>query len=855
MAAAQAGLTRRPRTRSSAARALAAAVVLLLALGLALPGAMPVRAQSPAATASPPPLPAPLPAPPSPTPNPNTGASPPGNVAGLPGTTTGPAPRGTPGPAGPASGAAGGSGADVDQKHLTITADHSDEIEFGDQAGVLVGEGHVHVHWRGYDVTSDRATWDDRHQIATFENNVVMNNGAETVYADYVWLNVATGEFNAREARTVVPEQLVQPNLLQPLRISGREVTHQGNVMTARDGVLTTCDYPDPHYRIGFALAILIPNRRLTLRDAIFYDSRDLPVLRIGYLSIPLSDRVRYTYLPQVGYDDEEGYYIKTAIGYTGSKQLPEGIFRLDLMSKLGVGLGIDQAYKFGRDVVGSFIIYGLQDRGTDTNDFNGRLNHQERFGDTILSLTSDFQNDSYTSISPQSKTQLSTVTVTRNVGASNTNLTLNLSDSSFAGLNSSSSLTYALDQTEKVSGFGNVSLKLNGSRDDSDTSDVLTSGAGTSNVRTEELGDLEATGRVGLFDLSMTVTKNLLSSVVSQESGQNTVMSDFSGTERLPDVTLGTDSRRLDILQGFPTKFVVGFGELIDGPPEDRVETERALFDVDMTPTYALTRGGRLSLSENGDFRQLFYSTEDAAQYILTDQTQLTQKFSARDSLSLTYGYLRPYGGEPIGFTVDETGSNNNVGANYTLTGGSAKVTLLTGYDVQAAHDEQLPVSDRDPWQDLSAQVALRASDKLQSAFTGTYDWNHGHLLTATNHTRIKSFHGPSLDVTLNYDPLTSRFSQITGTLETPLFRPDVGVSAYTSYNGITDRFDYEIFSLTKDYHDYQISIGYQNQPYGYRSQEGFNVSIRLKALPTFSQAPGGQFGSALDTGSSPVF
>jgi hypothetical protein len=748
------------------------------------------------------------------------------------------------------------------QKQLTITADRvhaEDAPSAGREKGRIIGEGNVRLEWRGYTVTCERATYDPNTRIATFETNVVLETGSQTVYADGVSLDLRSQEFSTVNGRTVVPPALVGANLLEPLRVSGQNISRKGTVTTAHDGFLTTCDFPNPHYKIGFRQADIFPKKRIVLRDATIY-RYDKALVRVRYLVIPIVNRVSYSYLPLFGRNDEEGYFIKTALAYVGSTALPEGILRLDLMQKKGVGIGIDQAYRFSANSIGTFVVYSLKDQNRDVQNLNWRLNHQQRLGEVRLGITSDGQNNSYNSISSDSQTRTSTITANRNIGPSSTSITLNLGNNNFGSTSSSNNTNYSLQQTQTFGSGSNVTARLTGANNES-SSYTVTDGVstlGSRNIRREQLGDLRATGRAGIFDVALAANKNFLSRSTIQSGTADPVNSDyFSGIERLPDVSLSTDSTRFGgFLRSLPTRVTFGLGQFVDGTPGARISTDRALFDLNTTPKpISLTPGGRLSLQASGGFRQTVY-TKDAAQYVLTNQMQLTQKFSSIDSLNFTYGYLRPYGGQPIGFRYDQTGANNNLGANYTLNGGSVKATLLTGYDLQRAGDNSLPDGvSRNPWQNLSAQLGLRASDIFQTRFTATYDWNHGKLLDATNRFRIRSFNGPSLDTSIRYDPNTRKFSQIIGSIQTPLFSRDANFTAYAGYNGNTRRYDYKNFSFTRSFHDYELTFNYNDQPYGLRTQKGFSVSFRLKALPAFSQTAGGQYGTGLDIGTGPVF
>jgi hypothetical protein len=106
-----------------------------------------------------------------------------------------------------------------------------------------------------------------------------------------------------------------------------------------------------------------------------------------------------------------------------------------------------------------------------------------------------------------------------------------------------------------------------------------------------------------------------------------------------------------------------------------------------------------------------------------------------------------------------------------------------------------------------------------------------------------------------VRYKPDTRKFAQITGALETPLPK-DFYLLTLAGYNGTSNRFDYRQIALTKSLHDYEVTFGYIDQPFGgYRAERGFTFSVRLKAFPAAMQNTTGQFGTALDTGLGEVF
>ncbi|MDX1933096.1 MAG: hypothetical protein SFU56_10865 [Capsulimonadales bacterium] len=744
----------------------------------------------------------------------------------------------------------------VPERNLLII-ENADRSEIEEDRRLL--SGNVRLRYNGYHVASDRAVYQPRRRLLTFEGRVVLNTGQQIVYADGVTLNTRTREFTAREARTIIPTELLAPNVLQPVLLQGRVLERKGDIYTALDGVLTTCDFPNPHYKVGFRQADFIPNNRIVLRDSTLYRYQT-KIVRIRYLVIPVRETNRASIPPNVGRTEEEGYFIKFGLNYLLSEILP-GLLRFDLMEKKGIGVGFDQAYRLSATGAGVAALYSLNDRNRGVQNLNGRFNHQQYIGDTTASLTTEFQNNSYQSITADSKNANSTLTLTRNIDNHDTNLSVTQTSSDYTNSRSGTT-TYTLTQTEQFGGSNRVTLRLNGS----DTTNRSLGLVTTTSGRTEQSADLQANLRMGIFDTVLKANRNLKLTQKGESGGSAA----FSGTQRLPDLSVSTESDRFGksgTLSGFlrriPASYSLGYGRFLEnvssfvsGSTQTRaVTTGRFLFGF--TPrdkTVPLTPGGNLSLQLAGNFQQTVYR-EDAAQYILTGRSNLVQRLGDRSTLNFAYNYLRPYGGSPLEFRLDQTGTTNNLNANLTVETYRTRLSLVTGYDILEARSDSVTGVRKTPWQNLALQLGLRPSPVLQTRFTTAYDINTGTLLDVTNRTRIRGNGGFALDTGIRFDPRRYRFPQITEVLTVPLFSRDLKLSALTGYNGVTYRFDYKQFYLTQSFHDYELLFSYVDQRYGFRTERGFNVAFRLKAFPALRPQTTGQYGTPLDTGTGESF
>jgi hypothetical protein len=720
--------------------------------------------------------------------------------------------------------------------------------------GIRQATGDVRFSYRGYKVRCDRAVFDDNARIATLEGAIRLESDQQTVFAEKVTINVDTRNFSAQTGRTTLAPSQIGQNLLQPLEIWGASVTREGEILRAKDGYLTTCDEPDKHYKIGFKEATVYPKRQVVLKGATVY-IEDKAVLRIGHLTIPITEEIRYSWLPLFGRTNEEGYFVKAVVGYGLGKTLP-GLLRVDWMEKKGIGLGFDQAYRAGNVAAGTATLYTLRDRSRKVNNLSGRLNHEQRLSDSLsLRINSDFQNNSYQSVSSDSSTRNTTLSLNQTGQSVQTALTANLTGSN-SGTSKSAGTNYSFTQTRRIGERGNLNLRLTGSDSDS------TFGSGETaqtTGRTEQQAEVRASGEAGSFRYELAANKQFLA---RQRSGSgSTPAVGFSGTERLPELTLTAEPNKLGRLgKAFPARLTLGVGKFIEpqftGGIASKQSVERYLIAADLPgKTLPLTEGGRLSLNVTGSFRQFLYPAEKAALYALNNNSQLSLKLGERSTLNLSYGYLRPYGGLPVGFRLDQTGSNNNLSLNLSRETGKGRLNLITGYDIQRAQGEVLGGGRRNPWQNMAVQASLRPSAAFQTRFTGAYDINSDKLIDLTNRSRWRYGDSFGLDLGLRYDPRTGKIAQVTETLSSWLFSRQTRLGLGSSYNGLTGRFDYKNFALSHRYHDYEITLSFLDQPFGFRSEKGFNLGIRLLAFPTPQTNTSGRFGTAIDTGLGEIF
>ncbi len=150
---------------------------------------------------------------------------------------------------------------------------------------------------------------------------------------------------------------------------------------------VTTCDNPRAGYHITGKTITYYPGSKLVITDAILWLGA-AAVFFLPRIVIPLRQVVNETqrpsYFPQVGYDQYEGAWIKTQLGF-GKNQYYYGYYTLNYYTKVGLGLGYNATFakRNGRRN-GTVAFYEIRDRRSQTSTYNLQAQENENFSKTL---------------------------------------------------------------------------------------------------------------------------------------------------------------------------------------------------------------------------------------------------------------------------------------------------------------------------------------------------------------------------------------------------------------------------------------------------------------------------------------
>lgn len=692
--------------------------------------------------------------------------------------------------------------------------------EFGREGQNVSMSGNVEFLTRGYRVRCDRVTGNLRTQVFTAEGNVVVTGNGTVVFGDRVTVDALNESYVAERAESQVEPDLLQNRLTDKLYVSGKLSAGTRLLTHTQDGLITTCDYDDPHYGIQARDLEVRTGKRAIFRDAKL-KILGKTVLQVPYLVIPLEDRTQRN-LPYFGYTDDEGYFVKNiyTVPINGSSYL---VTHEDYMTKLGLGLGGDYSYQFP-NAAGVARLYKIFGSAKTLNFSN---THRQAFRWGSVTLDNDYQKDNY--LTAPGQTLMNTrASVTYNglfEDRAITKLTLNR-NANDAPSYSSTNQTLGLSDNRRFGTF----------RTDTQLNYLTTSsGSGSTSTETERaqvrfLGSQE----VGLGTAQLQYQRTI-------PIGETR---NFLGTSDLtPVLSFQSDSRRLlgaEDGRRFPFRTEVSWGQYADARTKN--QTERTAFSFAFNKNSPSNQ--RLTLDTSANFRQGIYS-DDTAQYVLGFNENIRYRFGADTGFNIRYGYLRPYGYSPL--SIDSTGQTNFLSGDLNVRPlRSLLLGAQTGYDLLRLKRSEIA------WQQLGLRSEWTPRDGILVRGLYTYD-TYDQVFSQLRFDVSAYGREARANFNAQYDGKQHTWSAFNGSIDGLRFGR-VKLAALFSYNGYLKQFETKQYAITYDLHCAEAVLAVQENNFGFRPGRQIYFLLRIKALPfdiPFGTGTRGQ-GVGLGTGTN---
>ena len=677
----------------------------------------------------------------------------------------------------------------------------------------VVATGNVKASYRDYTITAESVEADLQTNIAVFKGKVKLATKQQVVDGENLTLNLKTKEWSLENASSQIEPSVFQGQTTGRAFIHTTALSGDEKNLKLTAGTLTTCDLEHPHYYFSAKELDIYPESKIIARKVSMF-GLDKRLFSLNALVIPIRG-FRHNLMPQIGSSAEEGMFLKTAYAYT-AKENAQGFLKLDLMQRRGIGTGIEHYYQMPSGS-GQVSLYYLRDKEIGGNNITGRIEHNQRLGAVDVNLVSSYRTNNYLYY-PSTTSQDWQVALAHATPKGNTALTF--SNDSVRGYGTTKSSVSSLRHTQQfsknLSGFFSMDMRKY-------------SATGMEADDRELESSLELRQREDKYDLSLVMSKR-----IDLDDDEYTGDDFYSNLDRLPELTLDTDSYRMGKnFLGLPSRLSLSYGKYREWPSD--VSKNRFLLQWDVLGQ-TVELGNRSDLNLTAGIRQAYY-TSDEAQYVTKFGSVLTTRYNDYLKTRFTYNYQRPEGFSP--FRFDYMGKYNYLRAvmDYQKEK-QLRWSLSTGYDFNR---------DQNNWQDLSLRLTAMPNSNYGFSISTGYDLNRSKWRSLISRMQVSVPEKIDFELGSRYDIEKGRLNLARGRVDLHIGKK-WRIEGLTSWNGMTKKFDYKSFRLTRDLHCWEASISYNDET-GFRNDKGFSLDFRIKAFPSMDRFGIGQYGQPMDT------
>ena len=238
-----------------------------------------------------------------------------------------------------------------------IEIDSPNYVDYDEERRFVYATGRPVVRYGVFVLTADRVLVDTRLREIQAYGNIELTSENESIQAESMWVNAATGEGVAYHARGRTGNFyfLGDPTCgdgTTTFRQLSRDESHFKNVS------ITTCDFPVPHFRVQAKELSVLNGDRIFARNVVVY-VHNVPVLWLPYFVRSLKDANPWGF--SAGSDTSLGGFVRVFYDYYNSCYVPADAdpdtmvrksfqharLRGDYFSKRGFGEGLEYSYEF----------------------------------------------------------------------------------------------------------------------------------------------------------------------------------------------------------------------------------------------------------------------------------------------------------------------------------------------------------------------------------------------------------------------------------------------------------------------------------------------------------------------------
>ncbi len=246
----------------------------------------------------------------------------------------------------------------------------ADEVTYDQEVNQYIARGNVEIYKGDMRLTADTIQYDHVTQRAYASGNVVLTVGQDVLSGSYMELDLENQLGFIEDAYLFLKEN--------NFHITADKIEKTGKkTYRMEDATLTTCDGPEPSWRIKAREAKVKANGSGSAKHATLR-AGNMPVLYTPYFYYPARKRRQSGFLtPKFGESDRRGYQYNQPFFWAISDST-DATFYGHYMSNRGIKPGAEFRYYLSEQSKGMFMLDGFKDDKTDTggqssNDYGFR--------------------------------------------------------------------------------------------------------------------------------------------------------------------------------------------------------------------------------------------------------------------------------------------------------------------------------------------------------------------------------------------------------------------------------------------------------------------------------------------------
>lgn len=600
-----------------------------------------------------------------------------------------------------------------EKKEASIEADKV----YLEEDGWIVAEGNVKLTYEGTIIEADQVELQKEERIVKAFGHVYITQEGEKNYGEMITYNLRTKEgmlyrVEGQTKNFQLKGESVAGN--EYLFYRGEEVDVDPKKLILDTGEFTTCDLgqEEEHYHLLAENTEVLPDDKLVARNVyVYYKDKKIFWVPIVIVSLKEKQVGRQNFLPQMGYNQTEGFFVKHNFNYYFNYS-NYGSIRVDYASNLGVSLGIENYYKIGESGQGYFSY--LRQNGTNdivNNSFSYR--HTQNIT-KALTMNFDFGLTKNTGLTFVQNPNINSKLLFNYTGNKfNTNFTT----SYFKSSSLSKNLNFSLNHRQS---FGKLqtNLQLNSTNSTAPATDDR------NQLKFLFTGTMPA-GPVNL-DLKVDYSHANFSQSFLQKIPELAI-------SQVKPFTFGGATLR--------SVFSMGY---FDEQSSD-TQTFRGNMNLALNKNFNIASGNTLRITSTLD--QSFYGTGEA-RYMWNNQFSLANAFGSHFKSQFDFTSRLPKGFSPLRF--DGIGQKYNA-FTYRMEifdKNIWKVNISTGYNITSNN-----------YNPLVARIDLKPKNNIIFNFGFAYDLNNKKAQTFDTKMDLILFKDWRFEYASSYNFLSSKF------------------------------------------------------------------------------------------------